>query len=455
MAARLTLAAVLIAVLGSMSASAAPIAIPNADFSGPANQGSLGGGVLGGSGTAPIGAGPWMGSYAGIAALLAPPVLSISPGRARISGLAVNALLLGNSGAFEQTLATNYLPSRHYVLAADIDAASLLGLNVLANGNVGLALGDGMSVHASTQTAASVALSVASSRKVHVALAYDTQPTDTGTITVSLFAHPQGIASVDLSSTVDFSNVRLTQAPIPALPPAAIAPASGAPQAATVNAQFSSPFAVAVVDAEGNPLQGVTVTFTAPTSGASASLSATSVVTDVGGRASITGNANSITGLYTVTASVDGVPQPAVFHLVNSSSGQPALTAQTSGAGGQASVNGSPFACALAVKVIAADVPAPGATVVFSAPVAGASALLSDGTQNSSQLIVTSDADGVARVTATANATAGAYGVTATVMALATGTLGSPVLLATYPLTNLAPGDRLFADSFGGCGFGL
>ncbi|HXD50872.1 MAG TPA: hypothetical protein VN689_03200, partial [Burkholderiales bacterium] len=91
-------------LLSGMSCLAAPIPVPNGDFSNPANNGSVGGGVIGGSGSAAIGSGPWHGTYAGIAGLLAPPSLSIGSGRATIGGLAgVNVLgIVDNSGYFSQ-----------------------------------------------------------------------------------------------------------------------------------------------------------------------------------------------------------------------------------------------------------------------------------------------------------------------------------------------------------------
>ena len=63
-------------------------------------------------------------------------------------------------------------------------------------------------------------------------------------------------------------------------------------------------------------------------------------------------------------------------------------------------------------------------------------------------LAETTDANGVAKVSATANASAGFYHVTATAMALQSGPLIPPVQLATYPLTNLAAGDRVYSDGF-------
>ena len=67
----------------------------------------------------------------------------------------------------------------------------------------------------------------------------------------------------------------------------------------------------------GNPIAGITVNFTAPATGAGATLSAASAVTNSAGVASVTATANSTLGGYSVIASV-GVFS-ATFSLTNSS----------------------------------------------------------------------------------------------------------------------------------------
>lgn len=98
--------------------------------------------------------------------------------------------------------------------------------------------------------------------------------------------------------------------------PASIAVSSGSPQSATVNTTFGSLVAV-VRDAAGNNLQGASVTFTAPGSGASGSFaSSATVLTNASGLATAPAfTANTIAGSYTVTASSVGTP--ASFSLVN------------------------------------------------------------------------------------------------------------------------------------------
>jgi hypothetical protein len=99
---------------------------------------------------------------------------------------------------------------------------------------------------------------------------------------------------------------------------ASITTAAGTPQAVTVNTQFPQPLEVTVTDAFGNPLSGVAVTFTAPASGPSASLSnGGSATTDANGHASVTATANGLAGgPYQVSAAA-GTPSPATFNLTN------------------------------------------------------------------------------------------------------------------------------------------
>jgi len=448
---RAALAALLAAMLGSSAAAlAAPVNVPNADFSDAANDGSIGGGLLGASGSAAIGSGPWHGAYSGVLALLAPPLLTIGPGQGVISALSVNALGINNQGAFTQALAAPYVANKHYVLTADVDAGtSLLGLELLTGGNAGLALTRSGTMLASTQSGGSdISLSLARGTKYHVALGYDTGGAVSGNIGVALFSDPSGVLSANLQSQIAFGNVHLTQAPIPALPADGLGTAGGTPQGAAVNTGFSDALSVIVVDAEGNPLEGVTVTFVVPGTGASTTLSQTTVVTDVGGNASVTGVANGTAGSYQVVASVDGVGETAVFNLTNTASGQPPVSGTAPGGGDQSATVGSAFSCLLAVKVLNGADPAVGATVMFQAPMTGASANLDDGTNNGATLIETTNASGVAAVTATANATPGSYSITAVATGLTSGPLATPVLLATFPLTNLAPEERIFADGF-------
>ena len=99
-----------------------------------------------------------------------------------------------------------------------------------------------------------------------------------------------------------------------------LTPVTGStPQGTPVNSPLANPLAVIVT--ANNPLEpvdGGMVTFSAPASGASASLSTTSPVT-IGsiGQASVTATANAIGGQYTVSASTAGAAEPASFVLTS------------------------------------------------------------------------------------------------------------------------------------------
>jgi adhesin/invasin len=96
----------------------------------------------------------------------------------------------------------------------------------------------------------------------------------------------------------------------------AISVAGGSPQTTVVHTAFGTPLTAKVTDSAGNPVFGVTVTFTAPGSGASATFSSTTATTDCAGLASVTATANTVAGTYSVTASTPGGTS-ASFNLTN------------------------------------------------------------------------------------------------------------------------------------------
>jgi protocatechuate 3,4-dioxygenase beta subunit len=105
-------------------------------------------------------------------------------------------------------------------------------------------------------------------------------------------------------------------------PPATLTAGVGDDQQAELGQPFAIPLAVTVRDADGNPVPGVSVTFSAPTSGASGTFAgggtSVTVMTDSDGVAvAPTFTANDQPGGFVVEASVAQVSQPAVFALVN------------------------------------------------------------------------------------------------------------------------------------------
>jgi hypothetical protein len=414
----------------------AEIAVPNGDFSDPANEGAIGGGLLGGAATdVMIGEGPWLGSYNSVLGLLAPPTLAISPGFATVGGLAgVDVLgILNNGGYFSQTLATVWVPERLYTLGVDVDAGGVLGLDTINNGNVGVELvneeGD---VVASSVTAPTelVSLTLLNDTTYRLELNYISDSSAAGTIGVRLITRPVGVLGVGLLTTVQFSNVTLEQNPVNPTSDGVIA-SGGTPQDTPVNTEFPEPLVVRVVDQAGDPVSGVDVGFVAPDSGASAALSAPTATTDANGEASITATANTVAGSYTVAASVAGVDLPASFNLTNTAG--PAAAIEIAGGGEQSAVINTSFASPLVV-LVTDDFgnPVAGEDVDFAVPTAGASASLSG--------ILTTDASGTVSVVATANAVTGSYVVAASVAGLAT--------MAEFHLTNVL-GDDVLIDPTG------
>ncbi|MCW5808403.1 MAG: Ig-like domain-containing protein, partial [Deltaproteobacteria bacterium] len=203
--------------------------------------------------------------------------------------------------------------------------------------------------------------------------------------------------------------------------PASVVVANGSPQTAAVSTAFGAPLQVAVFDSAGTAVAGTTVAFAAPGSGARATPSAASAVTDSNGLAQVSATANATPGAYTVTGTVAGVASPASFSLANL--GPPAAIAVVSGSPQSATVGAAFGANLVAVVRDAANQPVAGATVTFTAPGSGARASFGSPT-------ATTNASGLASVSATAGTVAGGYSATASVAGVA-----SP---ASFSLNNLA-----------------
>src|SRR5215469_15373112 len=211
-------------------------------------------------------------------------------------------------------------------------------------------------------------------------------------------------------------------------PPANITATAGTPQSATINTAFAAQLQVTVTDSGNNPVNGVTVTFAAPGSGASGTFAGgvNTAVTNASGVAiSAVFTANSTAGSYTVTASVSGVASPANFSMTNLT-GAAASIAATAGTPQSATV-GAAFTTQFQATVKdAGGNLVSGVTVTFTAPGSGASGTFAGGVNTA-----TTNASGVATAAMfTANTTAGAYNVTASASGVGT--------QASFLLTNLA-----------------
>jgi hypothetical protein len=205
--------------------------------------------------------------------------------------------------------------------------------------------------------------------------------------------------------------------------PASMTANSGTtPQITSIDTAFSNPLAVTVLDGGGNPVAGVSVTFTAPATGASGTFgnsTATLVAaTNSSGIASAPFTANgTVGGPYMVTAAATGLTT-VNFSLANTAGAPSAMTANTGTTPQSASLN-TAFANPLAVTVKdAVGNPVAGVSVIFAAPGSGASGKFSNAT---STIVVATNALGVASAPFTANGTAGGpYTVTAAATGLTT-----------------------------------
>ena len=209
---------------------------------------------------------------------------------------------------------------------------------------------------------------------------------------------------------------------------ASVAASGGTPQGTAVNTAFGAGLQALVKDGLNNPVSGVTVTFTAPGSGASAKfggLATATAVTDASGIATVAPMANGVAGAYTVTATVAGVATPASFSLTNTVA--PASIAPGVGTPQSAVVNTVFGAGLQAVVKDALNNPVSGVTVTFTAPGSGASAKFGG---SATAAVVTNGSGIAATATPVAGAVAGAYTVTATVAGVATP--------ASFSLTNTA-----------------
>ncbi len=223
---------------------------------------------------------------------------------------------------------------------------------------------------------------------------------------------------------------------------------SGSPQSAQVGTAFAAPL-VANVTSNGTALSGATVTFTAPASasGASCALSATSATTDASGNASVTCTANTtVGGPYNVTASTSGATTSASFALTNAAAPPPTTTIAATSGGGQSAQVSAAFTSPLVATVTTNGAPASGVPVTFTAPASGASGTFATTTPGATDT-ETTDASGIATSKIfTANATAGAYSVTATTSGATTP--------ASFALTNTAtpPPPTITITPTGGAG---
>ncbi len=218
-------------------------------------------------------------------------------------------------------------------------------------------------------------------------------------------------------------------------PVVAITATSGTPQNAVVDTVFDLALQ-AKVTSGGLPASGVTVTFTAPASGASGTFASTSTATEtdttngsgVATSSMFTAN-GTIGGPYTVTAATPLTLTTATFSLTNTSSGGVAQNITATGGTPQSAAFSTAFALPLQATVTLPDgSPASGVTVTFTAPASGASGTFAS-TSTATETDTTNGTGVATSSVFTANATVGGpYSVTATTP--------HAVVPASFTLTN-------------------
>jgi YVTN family beta-propeller protein len=225
------------------------------------------------------------------------------------------------------------------------------------------------------------------------------------------------------------------------LPPANITATGGTPQSATVSTAFAAPLAVTVTDATNAPVPGITVSFSAPTTGPGGTFAGgvNTAITNANGVAtSAVFTANASVGSYMVTATVAGLGASVSFSLTNTAAAAPASITATGGTPQSATI-GTAFAAPFVASVkTAAGVPVSGATVTFNTPNASGANGTFPGAAVS--YTTTTNANGLATSAVfTANNITGSYAVTA-------GIFGTN-LAANFSLTNNDPTPTLTSIS--------
>jgi protocatechuate 3,4-dioxygenase beta subunit len=275
-----------------------------------------------------------------------------------------------------------------------------------------------------------------------------------GAASASEFVANGSAGSYSITATSTYGSVSFSLTNTASGIAATIMPAAAQSQSATTGSRYPQPLQATVHDANGNPVEGASVTFTLGAStGAGAGAAAAGASFDGGSaqaivRTNASGTAtsalftaNTTAGTFTATASTGGVVEPAVFTLDNLAGRPPTISALAPAK--QSATIGRRYGKPLQVKVLDGNGnPLQGATVTFSlgtatsgggggaggSASAGAGASFVDGSSVVSQ---STDAAGVATSPRfTANTTAGRFTATATT----TGTTEA----ATFSLDNLA-----------------
>jgi hypothetical protein len=239
-------------------------------------------------------------------------VVASTPGAASLADFSLTnstgapAVILATSGSAQSAAVRSPFAAPFVVTVQDSGQNPVSGAIVVfqapAKGPSGTFAGAANPTMPATTTATSDANGVATS-------AAFTANTTAGNYTV--------IASVGMSATV---NLNLTNLPGP--PAVIVATSPLTPQSASINTPFLVPFVATVLDSNSNPVSGVAVTFSAPTTAASGTFANNQTTetdsTNASGIAtSSTFRANGTAGTYVVTATLPSGGTPANFSLTN------------------------------------------------------------------------------------------------------------------------------------------
>jgi protocatechuate 3,4-dioxygenase beta subunit len=254
-----------------------------------------------------------------------------------------------------------------------------------------------------------------------------------GTAVAPTFRANDTPGTYEVAAVSDYGTVKLILTNTASGVVASLAATASTDQLAFVNAQYTEPLQVRVLDPNGAPVQGANVTFSlgTGTSGASAAFLGggpqATIPTDSSGVATSPAFvANGTAGRFTATASVSGLGSAVTFGLDNRAAATTISAAQTVRA---AHVHGRYAPLRVRVRD-AQGRPLEGATVTFALPQAatGAGATFAGG---AAQAVVATDALGLAVSPAlVANGATGRFTVTAT--------LPGAARAAQFSLRNLA-----------------
>ncbi|HEY1901224.1 MAG TPA: choice-of-anchor D domain-containing protein [Terracidiphilus sp.] len=174
---------------------------------------------------------------------------------------------------------------------------------------------------ASQQFTATGSYSGGSTRNLTSLVSWSSNNPTAVTIGASGLATAQAAGAATITASLDGVTSNAVTLTVDSAAQASIAVSSGSGQSAYEAGAFANPLVAVVKDTSGNAVQGVAVTFTAPSSGAGASFSngagAITIATDGNGLATEPVVANGTAGNYSVTATVAGISGSVSFSLTN------------------------------------------------------------------------------------------------------------------------------------------